>query len=635
MDSLCEKLITAKHRSVSKCTALAAAMLADAELRASVCRRLDQEKMLQLKSALLTSMAKEHQKVNTAPDGVEGKVYKNQDAQAQIELFLQAGAADRRNLDALKGITQIAKVFENAGSYTLAANLNEKVLSIFEFTSEPSDVLLRGNIVSVLSNCLLKQGELEKALQTFEEYFAACSKGPTRFDNIPSIIAGRYLLNLNLSSERGRDFVSQAHIEWGQAQRRALGPAEKCIADDLDASRPLKIGYLSADFFEHVVGDIFIAVLRGHRATRAANASQFHITCFQLNSKADSFTETMKSLCDKWVEVHDFESAPQVAKTIKRQKIDILIDLGGHTCSLQEAKFSNLDIMALSPAPITCTWMGYPNTTGVDNMTYRITDAVCDPIESTQKYSEQLIRLPTFFSSVAKTKVLLVDEHKEPPCVTAGKVTFGSMNSIRKCSAKTKRAWGKLLMALPESELYIKDRCFVNTDERERWLSQFLEGAIDRSWPGVNFKTFAKIKKRIRLEAFAKDHAEHLKKYNGIDIMLDSWPYAGTSTTAEAMMMGVPCITMQAPGAEGCHSHNVGASMMTVCGLRDLVASTEDEFVQKAIGLARDTARLSEIRASLRDKCLETWGAPTQQLLCSELEIEFRNMWVRYVSDAK
>ena len=248
-------------------------------------------------------------------------------------------------------------------------------------------------------------------------------------------------------------------MEWGKAQRRRLGPVDKCVAKDRDPTRKLKIAYLSADLYEHNVGDILLSILRGHRALREQNGEQFHVTCFQLNSKCDQQTEEMRQLCDKWIEVHGLGSAEEIVTRIRRENIDIMMDLGGHTTP--QHCISNLDISALGPAPITVAWIGYPNTTGVDNLTYRFTDAVCDPIDSTQVYSEELVRLPTFFSSVSKDRILEFAVAPEPPCVrpgSEGKIVFGTCNNVRKCSSKTKRAWGKLLVLACSCALSLRKR---------------------------------------------------------------------------------------------------------------------------------------------------------------------------------
>ena len=123
---------------------------------------------------------------------------------------------------------------------------------------------------------------------------------------------------------------------------------------------------------------------------------------------------------------------------------------------------------------------------------------------------------------VENPRLSKVPVNPEPPCVAAGKVNFGLRNNVRKCSAATKCVWGKLMMALPDCELYLKDRVFSNEKEREQWISTFVDEAIDGSWPGVNFKTFVKVKRRIRTEAFTQTSEDAYSKYNAIDIALDS-----------------------------------------------------------------------------------------------------------------
>ena len=299
---------------------------------------------------------------------------------------------------------------------------------------------------------------------------------------------------------------------------------------------------------------------------------------------------------------------------------------------------SALHVMLYRPAPIQVTWLGYPNTTGVDCMDYRITDAVCDPVSTTQIYSEKLVRLPTYFicarpwSTSEHGNGILDLQIKSPPILENGYITFGSFNNMMKHSPRQMRTWGKVLLAIPNSRLLVRDKSFFWPFEADRWLQRFLKYAVDPNAAGFNFKTISKLKQRILLRPSVPDHIASIEMYNEMDVMLDSWPYNGTITSTEAILMGVPLITMYLPGEASCHSHNVGASICHQVGLSDLVAASDQEFVEAACHLAADPNRIKELKECLRARALETISKKVPDTICRELEEAYRTMWQDFLA---
>jgi predicted O-linked N-acetylglucosamine transferase (SPINDLY family) len=434
----------------------------------------------------------------------------------------------------------LALIYDGMQCYSKAAELYRGALK----AHDPINTNRVLQACAAVSTPLLMLGEVEEAIEVLEhglKTVAATRKARNQgsfqlsvFDGIAPTYVQTYLFAL-CSSDKPRDEVSKLHMEYGRHIRTYVGPVSPVEILDKDPGRRLRIGYLSADLRRHVVAQCLAGIMRSR------DRETMHVTCYQRNFQEDEYTEMLRSLSDDWIKCAG-ESGEQVNQRIRSDKIDILVDLGGHTGA------SQMNVLARCPAPIQVSWIGYPNTTGLDCMHYRITDAVADPIDSTQVYSEKLVRLPTFFNCLQKSEMLDVSPGQAPPMAAKGFCTFGSFNSLRKHSKRTKRTWGRVMMAVPNAQLMIKDRAFKHPPERERWTAGFLQCALDKSIPGVSFKTGPNLKKRLRLEPGTPSHEHHWRLYDEMDIMLDSWPYCGTVTSAECLMMGVPIVTLQAPG---------------------------------------------------------------------------------------
>jgi len=228
------------------------------------------------------------------------------------------------------------------------------------------------------------------------------------------------------------------------------------------------------------------------------------------------------------------------------------------------------------------TWMGYPHTTGLTRVDYRISDEHVDPTAAPGLTTEKLVYLPDCF--------LCYTPPPEPPVVsltvaqeTYGAVTFGCFNNLAKVSNLTIRLWSRLLREMPGARLFLKSKALLCAEVQDKFRRAFAACGVESS--------------RVDLSGLQPQTGSHLSMYNLVDVALDTAPYAGTTTTCEALYMGVPVVTLL---GHRIHAHNVGASLLRAVQLEDLVASTEDEFVQKAVGLARHSVRLGALRAGLR-----------------------------------
>ncbi|KAJ6361873.1 hypothetical protein OIU77_031009 [Salix suchowensis] len=255
------------------------------------------------------------------------------------------------------------------------------------------------------------------------------------------------------------------------------------------------------------------------------------------------------------------------------------------------------------------TWIGYPNTTGLPTIDYRITDSFTDPPHSKQKHVEELVRLPECFLCYIPSPE--AGPVSPTPALSNGFITFGSFNNLAKITPKVLQVWARILCAVPNSRLVVKCKPFGCDSVRQRFLAMLEQMGLEPL--------------RVDLLPLILLNHDHMQAYSLMDISLDTFPYAGTTTTCESLYMGVPCITM----AGAVHAHNVGVSLLSKVGLGHLVAKNEEEYVRLALQLASDISALSNLRMSLRDLMSKSPVCDGPNFTLG-LETTYRNMWHRY-----
>ncbi len=331
----------------------------------------------------------------------------------------------------------------------------------------------------------------------------------------------------------------------------------------------LRIGYFSPDFRNHSVAYFIEPVLMSH------SRKNFEVFCYSNVDKPDYVTKRIQLLVKHWRDIKDL-SDDEAMELIQKDKIDILVDLAGHTYG------NRVLLFARKPAPIQISWIGYPSTTGLSSMDYKIVDYYTDPPSLTEGfYTEKLIRLPQCFlcykPEAESPDVAL------PPFIKKAYITFGSFNNFAKVSQSVVKAWANILGHVPCSRLVLKSHCFSDIGTRQ--------------YAKELFKQYGIMEEKIEILPYQSSVASHLSLYGEIDIALDTFPYNGTTTTCEALWMGVPVITL----AGKCHAGRVGVSLLTNVGLREFIAESEEEYVKIAVRLAEDIQRLKDLRLSLRD----------------------------------
>lgn len=440
--------------------------------------------------------------------------------------------------------------------------------------------------VTLIASAYAVTGELERAAEMRARAAQLDPKDQTTFTH--SLFA-----NLHRSTVSPDELLAE-HVRW--AERFAVVTrTEELSKRSLDPNRKLKIGFISGDLRSHAVTKFLLPLLTHF------DRSTFEIYCYSLSTKSDEVTDAIRALS---LTFRDVKYVPPsgIAKVIAEDSIDILIELSGHTHERV------LQTLAHRPAPVQASYLGWPATTGLATVDYRITDGYADPPGLTERYHvERLERLrETAWCFETDEALEIVPRPDEGPLI------FGSFNRATKLSDETLRAWSRILVELPAALLLLKGRGLATKGGQARVRRLLTEGGVDE--------------RRVMMVGWAPSVAQHLANWGDVDIALDSYPYAGTTTTCEALWMGVPVVTRT--GAA--HVSRVGASLLHQVGLDDLVATDWDGYVERAVKLARDSSRRRALRSSLRERFKSsTLGSGDR--FARDFESVLRRMWVAFV----
>ncbi|HKN08312.1 MAG TPA: tetratricopeptide repeat protein, partial [Pseudomonadota bacterium] len=439
-----------------------------------------------------------------------------------------------------------------------------------------------------LGTALKEQVKLEEAVAAYRRAISIKPDYAEAFSNV--------LFCLNYDDKSTPDALYAAHREWDERYGRpAARPMEYSNAREV--GRRLRVGYVSGDFCRHSVAYFLEPLLRNH------DHEAVEVFCYAEVAQPDAMTQSLRGFADHWLATVGMTDEA-LAQRITEDGVDILFDLAGHTGK------NRLRVFARKPAPIQVTWLGYPNTTGLTSIDYRLVDAITDPEGICDAFaSETLIRLDGGF--LCYDPVADPPTPSPPPSLAAGVVTFGSFNNPAKISAVTLDVWAAVLVREPRARLLLKGLPFADAGTRASFLAR-LGGR------GVAAE-------RVELVARLPDMADHLALYNRVDIALDPFPYNGTTTTCEALWMGAPVVVQKGDR----HAGRVGASLLSQIGLTDLIAYSAEEYVEIALRLANDPARLSKLRHSLRPRMAAS-SLGDGPAFARKIEAALRTMWQRW-----
>ena len=405
------------------------------------------------------------------------------------------------------------------------------------------------------------------------------------------------LFNYNYSSRYSPKEISKAHEEAGRRLSGRISIPHTTPANDPDPDRPLRVGYLSSDFRDHPVASFILPVLQNHDSE---NVSYY---LYYNHQNEDDITALARQGCEKYLQTKSL-SDQELSAQIMRDKIDILVDLNG----LSDG--NRMSLLARRSAPIQVSWIGYPNTTGLETVDYRIVDEITDPRPGAQDLCvEELLYLPRVFSVFQS--LTRMPPVKPVSLVGSGLITFGSFNNLVKLDPQVLSAWAEILKRVPDARLVIKDLAMSFEEPQRRLLETFNNMGVEAD--------------RIKFLGRDKKKSDHLKRYNEIDICLDSFPYNGTTTSCESLLMGVPVITWAGKD----HRSRVTASQLTAVGLDHLVATSKDEYIDIAVTAATDKVMLESSRKDLRER-MHASPLMDAEGITRDLEAAYRQVWKRW-----
>ncbi len=438
---------------------------------------------------------------------------------------------------------------------------------------------------------LMSQGRHAEAVASYRQALAA---DPGHVDAHSNL-----LFCLNYDDVETADRVLVAHLDWDARHARDV-PRIALAVRDRASERCLRVGYVSPDFRAHSVAAFIEPLLKAH------DRQAVEVFCYAEVMHPDAVTVRLRAHADHWRSTVGL-SDDALAECIRADGIDILVDLAGHTAH------NRLLTFARRPAPVQVTWLGYPNTTGLRAIDYRLVDAVTDPPGADRLASERLMRLEGGFLCYGGADN--APEPAPPPCLAAGTVTFGSFNNPAKISAATLDAWSRLLARVPQARLLLKGKPFADAATRAQFVARLRDLGVAED--------------RADLDGWASSRAAHLALYSRIDIALDTFPYNGTTTTCEALWMGVPVVTLRGER----HAGRVGASLLTRAGLGDWIAASVDDYVALAAAHAEHPARLVDLRRSLRGRMASS-PLCDGEAFARSIEASYRAMWQRWCETA-
>ncbi len=435
---------------------------------------------------------------------------------------------------------------------------------------------------AALANGLRSQGRTLEAIAWFRRSLEL-QRDAAQHSNL--------LYCLNFDPRYTPEQLHAEHLDWSRHHAAPLTAGAAPHTNDRTPERRLRVGYVSPHFREHAVNYFSEPLLSAH------NHEQFEVFCYYTSRPTDEVTTRLRALADQWRDVRGL-SDEDLARQIRQDQIDILVDLTGHIGE------NRLLVFARKPAPIQVTYLGYQNTTGMSAMDYRLTDQRADPLgQSEPYYTEQLIRLPrSFFCYRPSDDAPAVTPL---PAASAGHVTFGSLNHIAKITPEALASWCQILARVPNSRLFI-------LANRGGYAERHLHEVV-RSH-GIDSARVEVCDKRPRLD--------YLRLIGRADIALDPFGFNGHTTTCDSIWMGVPVVMLEGQT----YASRFGGSVLANVGLEDWITHSPDEYVEWAVARAADLTRLSSLREELRSRMAKSvlldFAGFTRNL-----ELAYRQMW--------
>ena len=441
---------------------------------------------------------------------------------------------------------------------------------------------------SSLADYLMKAGRTQEGLSLLREVI----------EQTPDKVNGsKYLWHQHQQEDLDEASLFAQHRQWAE-RYTPMSLARSSHERERDPHRRLRIGYVSGDFCSHSVAYFLEPLLDAHDPTQVETWGYGNVP------HQDLVTERLKGKFHHYRNICGVADQ-QVISWMQEDRLDILVDLSGHTGE------NRLAVLAHKPAPIQVSYLGYPDTTGMEQVDYRFTDHWADRPEAQDYYSETLVHLESGFICYGPPG--FAPPVKELPALHQGHVTLGSFNNSYKINDKVVGLWSEVLKAVPQSRLLLKFGGGDDTGVRRTFQQRFAACGIDSE----------------RLEIIGRvPVVEHLNLYNRVDLALDTYPYHGTTTTCESLWMGVPVLSLVGQH----HVSRVGLSLLSRVGLEIFAAHHEREWVDKAVAFAGQLDDLAQIRQGLRGQMYHS-SLCDKQAYARQVEQAYRQMWQKWIND--
>lgn len=442
---------------------------------------------------------------------------------------------------------------------------------------------------SNLGNAYFDQGKIDLAIESYKK---GIDLGQDDQEFVPN-----YLFALNYSVNLSAAEIGAEHRRLCSQKYDSLGSNAPPHPNTRDPGRRIRVGYVSPDFWMHPVARFMLPLLEHH------NKEGFETFAYYTRMLRDGITDECKKRVDHWRDTHG-KSEEELAALIRRDQIDILVDLTMHSRDCKPGLF------ARKPAPVQVSYLAYGGTTGLEAISYRLTDIHLDPPgQPTPGFHEEPLRLPVCWWNfqLPPEPHVRMPEVQPPPCLKNGYVTFGSLNNFVKVNPVTRLAWARLVASVPGSRLLLHMK---QSRIRDEVLGFFEKNGVSSD--------------RITIIGY-QDGPSYIRTYGTMDIALDPFPFAGGTTTFDALWMGVPVVTLAGDRPVG----RGGLSILATLGRPEWVGHSIDEYVEIAMKLASSPDQLAAIRQGLR---VEIQNSPLMDSarFAREVEKHFRDIWQKW-----
>lgn len=447
---------------------------------------------------------------------------------------------------------------------------------------KPDSAEAEGKLGFVVSHT----GRLEEAQEHYRRSLALNPDLPMVHSNL--------IMALDLSEQSGIREQQDERRRWFERHCGALAGSFPPHAVDPDRKRRLRVGYVSSDFYRHSASHIFGPIIRSH------DRGAMEVVCYSGGRREDEVTAGLKRASQLWrttVGVSD----EALAEQIRADRIDILVDLSGHSGG------NRLLVFASKPAPVQITAWGYATGTGLPTIDCFFADAVVVVGEERKYFAEQVVDLACCVCYEAPE---YAPEIAPLPSLAGKPFTFGCLNRIEKISDRSLELWARLLEAAADSRMLIKDTRLDDAQTREQLHRRLAAHGIGRD--------------RVKLLGHTS-HARHLETYRDVDLALDPYPHGGGVSSMEALWMGVPVVTLIGSTIPS----RLSASILTALAMQDWIAKSDEEYVRKALDAARHLPRLAALRTGLRTRMRKSIVGDVQAYTRA-VELAYRTAWRRW-----